>query len=143
MSHRHRARRLALQCLCCLDVQGAEALEKLHAFIDDSREHREVLGSAHQMFTETLTTLDKIDQLLIRHARHWELPRLALVDRNILRLATWELRSGRTPVKVVISEALKLAGEFSTAESARFVNGVLDAIAKALSRDEETGGEDS
>lgn len=72
------------------------------------------------------------DAFLSRHARRWELPRLAMVDRNILRLAVHELRLGEAPPKVVISEALRLAREFSTAESPRFVNGVLDAVAKEL-----------
>ena len=76
------------------------------------------------------------DELLSRHARRWELPRLALVDRNILRLAVCELRKGQTPFKVVISESLRLAREFSTAESPRFVNGILDAVAKELQRND-------
>ncbi len=72
------------------------------------------------------------DELLARHARRWELPRLAMVDRNVLRLAVYELRLTHTPPKIIISEALRLAREFSTAESPRFVNGVLDAVAKEL-----------
>ena len=76
------------------------------------------------------------DRLLARHARHWELGRLALVDRNILRLAVTEMLA-KAPPKVVITEAMQLAREFSTAESPRFVNGVLDAIAKELRVGEE------
>jgi len=88
----------------------------------------------------TLELSDDIDDLLVRHARHWELSRLALVDRNILRLGVCELRRGRTPLKVVISEALRLAQEFSTAESPRFVNGVLDAVAKEIAGDARDKG---
>jgi len=118
VSHRHRARRLALQGLCCLDVQGRRAIDGVDAFLDDSRETGQT----------------------ILHARHWELSRLALVDRNILRLGVCELRRGRTPLKVVISEALRLAQEFSTAESPRFVNGVLDAVAKEIAGDARDKG---
>ncbi len=86
---------------------------------------------------ETFDDLETIDEILARHARHWELTRLAMVDRNILRIATSELKTGSVPFKVVISEALRLAQEFSTAESPRFVNGVLDAVARELRKEPE------
>ena len=121
-----------MQGLCCLDVQGPDALEKIHAFFDDSRETPDTIATAHRRLTETFESRSEIDKLLARHARHWELSRLAMVDRNILRLAATEFRSGDTPFKVVIAEALHLAQEFSTTESPRFINGVLDAIAKEL-----------
>ena len=110
-------------------------MEKVEAFLKDSRESPQTIAAAQYLLKVTFAAGQEIDKLLARHARHWELNRLALVDRNILRLATYELRSGMTPVKVVITEALRLAQEFSTAESPRFINGVLDAIAKELSRD--------
>jgi len=80
----------------------------------------ELLGGAYGQ-------VDRCDGVLKNHCHHWDLGRLALVDRGILRLAVHELLSGQTPAKVVITEALKLAREFSTAESPRFVNGVLDS----------------
>lgn len=132
MSRRHRARRLALQVLCCFDVQGRAGIDLLNSFIDDSNEPPETIAAAHEMFNQALAEREESDELLIRHARHWELSRLAMIDRNILRLAACELRRAQTPFKVVITEALKLAQEFSTAESPRFINGVLDAIAKDL-----------
>lgn len=132
MNRRHRARRLALQALSCLDVQGAKARDLVLAFIDDSRDPPDVRRTARQMLDQALADRDACDELVVRHARHWGLDRLALVDRNILRLAVSELLARATPHKVVISEALQLAKEFSTAESPRFINGVLDAIAKAL-----------
>jgi len=110
------------------------------AFLDDSRETGETILAARRLIAMTLKLSDQIDDLLVRHARHWELSRLALVDRNILRLGVCELRQGRTPLKVVISEALRLAQEFSTAESPRFVNGVLDAVAKEIARDARDKG---
>lgn len=130
-----------MQTLCCLDVQGPAALEKVHAFIDDSREPPTTLSDAHRRLSDTLADLQQIDQLLARHARHWQLARLALVDRNILRLAVCELRAGQTPFKVVISEALDLAQEFSTAKSPRFINGILDAVAKEISSDSGDTGD--
>ena len=72
------------------------------------------------------------DELIDRESRHWRTNRMAMVDRNILRLAAWELMSGAAPRNVVINEAVKLAKEFAAAESSRFVNGVLDAVARHI-----------
>ena len=132
MSTRHRARRLTLQCLCCLDVQGQHALQLIDRFASESRESPETISAARRLFEATRADLDQCDRLLARHTRHWDLTRLALVDRNILRLAAHELLSGSAPPKVVISESLSLAREFSMAESPRFINGVLDAMAKEV-----------
>ena len=137
VTHRHRARRLALQGLCCLDVQGDRAMEMIGDFIDDSHEPPQTLAEARRMLREAHALREQLDEMLARHARHWEMSRLALVDRNILRLACWELWQGQAPVRVVISEALRLAQEFCTAESPRFVNGVLDAVAREMAG--ETG----
>lgn len=135
MSSRHRARRLALQGLCCLDVQGEGAAELVRQFIDDSDEQPATLAAAHELLTVALACRGDCDDVLARHAKHWDLPRLALVDRNILRLAVSEMRGGQTPPKVVITEAIRLAREFSTADSSRFVNGVLDAVLKEFQAD--------
>jgi len=131
----HRARRLALQALCSLDVQGRHVLDLVNDFIDDSREPAPVLTAARALLLGTYEQFQQVDRFLTRHARHWDLGRLAMVDRNILRLATFEMLQGKTPFKVVISEALLLAKEFSTAESPRFVNGVLDAVAREIAKD--------
>ena len=121
-----------MQGLCCLDVQGQGALTMVRSFIEDSREPEDTLRAAEQIIENCLGDHEKCDELLARHARHWELSRLALVDRNILRLAVHELLAGETPPKVAISEALRLGQEFSSAESPRFINGVLDAVLKEL-----------
>jgi N utilization substance protein B len=139
VSSRHRARRLALQGLCCLDAQGAKASELVHEFINDSTEDGQTIQAAHELTRDAFADWPACDQFLVRHARHWDLGRLAMVDRNILRLAAYELRSGRAPQKVVITEAIRLAREFSTAESPRFINGILDAVAKEISRETGTG----
>ena len=131
----HRARRLALQGLCSLDVQGAAVLDLVYDFIDNSEELPEICEAGRMLLRDVWDNRQECDKLLTRHAKHWNLDRLALVDRNILRQATFELRATRTPANVVIAEAIKLAQEFSTAESPRFINGVLDAIAKELRRD--------
>ena len=105
-------------------------MESVHEFINDSREPERTLQTARKLLNETHADLAACDEILARHARKWDLARLALVDRNILRLAACELRFENAPPKVVITEAIRLAREFSTAESPRFVNGVLDAVAR-------------
>jgi len=72
---------------------------------------------------------DKIDQLLAQYAEHWDLERMAVVDRNILRMAVYELLwQPDVPPKAAINEALEIAKKFGTTESSRFINGVLDRI---------------
>ena len=135
MKSSRRVRRLALQALCCLDVQGDSAMELACSFIADSRESADTITAADDLLRHAYASREESDQWLIRHAKHWDLKRLALVDRNILRLAVHEMLSGQTPPKVAIAEALRLAQEFSTAESPRFVNGILDAVYKELRAD--------
>jgi transcription antitermination protein NusB len=127
-----RTRRLALQGLCCLDIQGVKVRDLIDSFLADSQEPPEIVRAARAMLDAAWNDRPACDELLARHARNWELSRLALVDRNILRLTVSELRAGKTPLRVVITEALKLAEEFSTSESPRFVNGVLDAVARQI-----------
>jgi transcription antitermination protein NusB len=135
MKDPHRARRLALQGLCCLDVQGIKSLDGIMAFIDDSDEEEQTLAAAAVLVRETWDDRQECDRLLTTHAKRWDLSRLAMVDRNILRLAVHELLTLKIPAGVVITEALRLAREFSTAESPRFINGVLDAVAKEIAKE--------
>ena len=88
---------------------------------------------ANQLFQGTLERLGEIDGVIQRHTKNWRLGRLAVVDRNILRLAVFEFLSyDKTPETVVINEALEIARKYSTQESALFVNGVLDSIKNEL-----------
>ena len=138
---RHRARRLALQSLCCLDVQGPKVRDLVEDFLTESDETLDTLDVARRVLDGVWAQRMHIDEFLTRHARRWDLARLALVDRNILRLAVHELRLAENPVKVIISEALKLAEEFSSAESPRFITGVLDAVATVIAAGAAGGDE--
>ena len=131
----YRARRLALQALCCLDAQGNRVWNLVEDFIADADEPPDVIAASRKLVRETFDTWTQCDLILARHARNWDLTRLAMVDRNILRVGVGELLGGQTPLKVTITEALKLAKEFSSAEAPRFINGVLDAVAREIRQD--------
>jgi N utilization substance protein B len=132
MGRRRKARELALQLLYQLDVQG-EGNPQPH--LDDfwlrhpvDREAREF---AEALVRGTKAHETEIDELIARYAENWELDRMAVVDRNILRQGIFELRwTSGVPPKVAINEALEVAKKFSTHESSRFINGILDRIHK-------------
>ncbi|MBI5723149.1 MAG: transcription antitermination factor NusB [Planctomycetes bacterium] len=128
----HKARRLVLQALCCLDAQGPKVWDLLDLFIGEADEPPATVSAARRLLVGAFDDRPACDEILTRHAKRWELGRLAMVDRNVLRLAVHEMRSGKTPPKVTISESIKLAQEFSSAESPRFVNGVLDSVMREL-----------
>ena len=130
---------MALQGLCCLDVQGDDVLDLMMDFIGDCNAPLNTVVSARELLAGALGDTDRCNEYLKRHCRHWGLARLALVDRGILRLGVHELLSGQAPPKVIIAESLKLAREFSTAESPRFINGVLDSVVKELANGVATG----
>ncbi len=87
---------------------------------------------ASQLFEGALAQVESNDKLVTKLSANWRLDRLAAIDRNILRLAIYELRAGTAPPKVVIDEAIELAKKFSSAEAPAFLNGVLDAALKSL-----------
>ena len=116
-----------MQGLCCLDVQGEGGMGAMLEFIRDGRDNPETTFEAGSVARSVFSRLDEIDQLLSGQSRHWKVARMGLVERNILRLAVWELLADHAPKKVVIDEALRLAKAFASAESAGFINGVLDA----------------
>ena len=80
------------------------------------------------LVTGTLRELEKIDETIRTRAEHWRIPRMAIVDRNVLRLAVYEFLFEETPHTVVINEALEIARRFSTFEATQFINGILDAV---------------
>jgi len=133
MSSRRRSREHALQILYQWDMRKQPVEESIEAFYGSlyseesgaEPDRDEFLG---QLVRGTVEKAEEIDALISGHAEHWRLERMPAVDRNILRLAIYELRNTETPAPVVIDEALELARRFSTEESVQFVNGVLDAV---------------
>jgi transcription antitermination factor NusB len=90
------------------------------------------LEFARELVTGVVARLPELDEIVSLHARNWRVSRMAVVDRNVLRLGAHELRDTQTPVAVVIDEAVDLARRFGSDRSPSFVNGVLDAIAKEV-----------
>lgn len=134
MGRRRKAREVALQLLYQLDVQGESSPEPhLDEFWSRHPVDPEVREFADALVRGTKLHEAKIDELISQYALHWELDRMAVVDRNILRQGIFELLwMGEAPPKVVINEALEVAKKFSTQESSRFINGILDRIHKEL-----------
>jgi N utilization substance protein B len=105
----------------------------LETFWEMNEQPDKVREFGSDLFRGTIHRIKEIDRLIQGHTKHWRLSRMAAVDRNILRLAVFELLSdARTPDSVVINEALEIAKKFSTNESAQFVNGILDSIKNDL-----------
>jgi N utilization substance protein B len=134
-SQRHRAREAALQALYLWELGRTEPAQALDTFFAEHMADapEAVRGFARELVLGTTSDLTAIDPIVQQHIEHWRLERLAVIDRLILRLAVWELRHETgTPGPVIVNEALELARTFSTDESVRFVNGVLDGIRRTI-----------
>ncbi|MCH2101888.1 MAG: transcription antitermination factor NusB [Planctomycetes bacterium] len=152
---RTRARELALQFLYACDMRGEEAMTELDAFIEHhtktgeaatndppTKDRIEIAGYAHQLVRGVYDHLDEVNRWIEHIARNWRLDRMAYLDRNILRIALYELlHHPEVPFKVVINEAIDIAKQFSTAQSGSFVNGILDRARILIEKAREEGGD--
>jgi len=134
MPARHRSRQRALQVLFLWDVRRQPINEAISSFYETlASEEDHPTRTAPDEFMETLVRgasehASDIDKRIMAKSEHWRLERMPAVDRNILRLAVYEMTGLATPAPVVIDEALELARQFSGDESVSFINGVLDAV---------------
>lgn len=130
MASRTRSRQRALQILFLWDARHQPVDDAINAYYDTlySEEKPERDEFVANLVRGTVGNVEDLDALITKHAEHWRVERMPAVDRNILRLAVYELTHGGTPAAVTIDEALELARKFSNEESVQFVNGVLDAI---------------
>ena len=119
-----------MQTLFLWDASGGPDMEVARQLVTDGTEDHEIRRSALDMAGGTWNQREQIDVWIERLAPQWPPRRQPGVDRNLIRLAVWELTNSDTPPKVVIDEAIELAKEFSTEQSAAFVNGVLDSVLK-------------
>ena len=134
MPSRRRSRQRALQILFSWDARRRPATDVIDEYYDglyeDERPERDPF--VLELVKGTVGKIDDIDDRITRHAEHWRMERMPAVDRNILRLAVYEMAYGGTPAPVTIDEALELARKYSTEESVQFLNGVLDAVRREL-----------
>lgn len=130
---RRRAREIALQVLFQVDIGKAWPESALVYMLNECRATGETAEFSRMLVEGTIKHQQQIDEYLIRYATDWDLPRMANVDRNILRMSLFEmLYYPATPVNVAIDEALELAKTFSHQDAPRFINGILGRIAKEV-----------
>jgi N utilization substance protein B len=145
MPARRRSRQRALQILFFWDVRKLPIDEAVTTFYSSlyGAEQEEDTGDDYpaptepDMFMESLARgtaaqFEAIDQLILKRAENWRLERMPNVDRNILRMAIYEMKDLKTPPAVVIDEALELARRYSEVDAVPFLNGVLDSIRKII-----------
>ena len=135
MGSRRKARECALQMLFAADIAEAvpeEVLRTYWAELGEADVEETARDFATRLAAGTLAHLDTLDERIRSRAEHWRIPRMAIVDRNILRLAVYEFLYEPTPRTVAINEALEIARRFSTYEATQFINGILDAIKRDL-----------
>lgn len=137
---RRKAREAALQMMFSADVIHADSevltVDYWNELGDDEADQK-ARQFANNLVTGALANLAAIDDRIRTRAEHWRIERMAIVDRNVLRLAVYEFLFEDTPHTVVINEALEIARRFSTFEATQFINGILDAI--KLDLEKETG----
>lgn len=136
MGTRRLARESALKILYQLDLSGAGIPEATGLFWKDHPASDEVRDFAQNLVEGVWQDKDRIDALLSRYSAHWKLSRMAAVDKNILRLAVYELeRFPEIPLKVTLNEAIEIGKSYGSEESSAFINGILDKVAKELRKE--------
>jgi N utilization substance protein B len=131
MKSRTKARGVALQVLYEVDLTGHPPMEALEERLtEDPLEEDSLANFARQIVLGVLPITHQLDNLIAQHAPDWPMDQVAIIDRNILRIALWEFAvAGCTPVKVAINEAIELSKQYGSDSTPRFVNGVLGSLA--------------
>jgi transcription antitermination protein NusB len=135
MGSRRKARECALQMLFAADVAETPADEVVRSYwaeLGEADLDETARVFATRLASGTLANLELLDERIRSRAEHWRISRMAVVDRNILRLSVYEFLYEPTPRTVAINEALEIARRFSTYEATQFINGILDAIKRDL-----------
>jgi len=143
MPSRRRSRQRSLQILYLWDVRRQPVEEATAAYFDTLYSEESRTKPVRDAFLDQLVQgvvehQEELDRRITQHAEHWRIERMPTVDRNILRLAVYEMVHSDTPAPVVIDEALELARRYSNEESVQFVNGVLDAVHRGLDRERQS-----
>ncbi len=133
MGKRRKARECSLQILFQLEFNNSQPQAAITQFWEKRRVSGEVREFSSWLVNGILSHRQKIDEIIQSVSENWRLKRMALVDRNILRIATFELLfEENVPPAVIINEAIEIAKKYSSPEAATFVNGILDGVRKKL-----------
>lgn len=138
MGIRRQARECALQIVFQLDGVPAPTATDIGDAIDQFFENFDAPDEKARAMAESIARgvseqRAELDEVVQRHSPRWKVPRMAMVDRNILRVGAWELKNDtETPARVVIDEAVEIAKRYGAEQSGAFVNGVLDGVAREL-----------
>jgi N utilization substance protein B len=131
MGARRKARELALQMLYQHDMSGNAPDMIVSTFEDLQKSKPNTREFAIKVFKGTIEHMAKIDDMIVAQADNWRIERMAVVDRNIIRMSIYEfLHENDTPKLVIIDEAIEIAKRFGTQKSSQFINGILDGILK-------------
>lgn len=129
MKKRTRSRELALQFLYQVDLLGADVMEDLTEFLRGEGGDAETSRYARHLIEGTFDSTVELDEEIQTVAQNWQIDRMAVIDRNVLRMAAFELlHCEEIPPKVAINEGIELGKRFSTQNSGAFINGILDKI---------------
>jgi N utilization substance protein B len=129
MGNRRRARELAMQALFCMDMTRDGSKEMLERFCTNFNLPIKVRPFFDQLVSGVMQSRILIDSLIERFSRNWNIKRMSCVDRNIMRVAVYEiLFCGEIPPKVSINEAVDIGKKYGTDESGAFINGILDSV---------------
>jgi transcription antitermination protein NusB len=139
MARRSKAREVAVQMLYQVDLNPSVELKTVRNMVDEALDDVELQEFAWRLFVGVMEVRPMLDERIQSVAENWSLKRMAPTDRNVLRLGAFELISTSTPHRVVLDEAIELARVFGSAQSAQFVNGVLDKLVPPGKR--HSGGE--
>lgn len=131
MRLRSKARAVALSLLYQIEIAKVDYRQALQNYLENYPQKQEVIDFSSLLAEGVVKNLPSIDSFIKKHVKNWEIARMAVIDRNILRMGCFELLfSEDIPPKVAINEAIELAKRFGDIDSPRFVNGILDKIYK-------------
>ncbi|MDJ0815195.1 MAG: transcription antitermination factor NusB [Desulfobacterales bacterium] len=136
MGTRRQARELAMQALFFMDMRGDVSARMLESFCENFRPPKKARPFFMTLVNGVINGRDKLDAVIERFSKNWKISRMSCVDRNVMRVAVFELTScDDIPPKVTINEAVDIGKKFGTEESGAFINGIMDSIRNALEKE--------
>ena len=136
---RRHARVLSMQALCQWDVQQDQSIEVLQDFFSAHAEVVDSIGYGKKIVESYWQQHKKVDGMIQSAAKKWDLSRISLVERNIMRVAVVEMYSDAVPAKVALNEAIEIGADYGGKESPKFINGVLDHIYHVINNEHKEG----